>query len=148
LEKFPANNVTWTGADAYCKFMGLRLPREAEWEKSARGTDGREFPWGNEDADETRARYSQRWKEKKFNVMVPVDGLPKGVGPYGTYNQAGNVWEWCLDEFPHPEPGARYKVLRGGGWNFNPLLCRCPYRSVNKHDFRNSGYGFRPFKSV
>lgn len=148
LEKFPVNNVTAAGADAYCKFMGLRLPREVEWEKAARGTDGREFPWGNEDADETRARFSQRWKENKFNVMVAVDDLPKGVGPYGTYNMAGNVWEWCADEFPHPEPGAKYRVLRGGGWNFNPLLCRCPYRSVNKSDFRNSGYGFRPFRSI
>jgi len=109
-ERFPANNVSWNGADSYCRWLGKRLPTEAEWEKAARGTDKRLFPWGKHEPRESNAQFEQTWKEKRFGVMVPVDALPEGASPYGVLNMAGNVLEWvndwyrqnCLD-FCNPE---------------------------------------------
>jgi len=72
---FPANNVSWYGAEAYCRWKGKRLPSEAEWEKAARGNEKRLYPWGNSLPDNKKARYNQRWEEKGLNVMVPVDFL-------------------------------------------------------------------------
>ncbi len=97
FENYPANNVSWYGAEAYCRWKGKRLPMEAEWEKAARGDDKRVYPWGNSLPDTTKARFNQRWEEKGLNVMVPVDSLDKGVSYYGVYNMAGNVWEWMND---------------------------------------------------
>lgn len=97
LGDYPANNVSWYGADAYCRWKGKHLPSEAEWEKAARCDDGRIYPWGNTMPDSTKARYDQKWKDKGFHVMVPVNALPDGASCYGAYNMAGNVWEWVND---------------------------------------------------
>ena len=94
---FPANNVSWYGADAYCRWLGKRLPSEAEWEKAARGDDKRIYPWGDEPPSARRARYGTDWHRDGFDAMVPVDALPEGVSFYGVYNMAGNVWEWTAD---------------------------------------------------
>ena len=96
-ERFPANNVSWQGAAAYCRWRGKRLPSEAEWEKAARGTDERLFPWGKSNPAEKFAQFEQLWPEKQFNVLVPVDALPAGASPYGMLNMAGNVLEWVND---------------------------------------------------
>jgi formylglycine-generating enzyme required for sulfatase activity len=96
FESFPANNVSWEGAYAYCREKGMRLPTEAEWEKAARGPDRRLYPWGN-DPDSDRARFNQKWQDKGLEVMSPVDSLPEGASVYGAFNMAGNVWEWTSD---------------------------------------------------
>ncbi len=97
FENYPANNVSWFGAEAYCRWKGKRLPAEAEWEKAARGDDKRIYPWGNGMPDVTKAKYDQKWEEKGLNVMAPVDSLHNGASYYGVLNMSGNVWEWVND---------------------------------------------------
>lgn len=99
FENFPANNVSWYGAEEYCKWKGKRLPTEAEWEKAARGYDRRAYPWGNGMADENKAKFAQLWAEKELNVMTKVDSLPEGASYFGVLNMGGNVWEWVNDWF-------------------------------------------------
>ena len=97
FENYPANNVSWYGADAYCRWKEKRLPYEAEWEKAARGNDGRTYPWDSGPPDETKARYGQKWDEKGLQVMVPVDAMPGGASYYGVFKMTGNCREWVVD---------------------------------------------------
>ena len=97
FENFPANNVSWEGANAFCSWKGKRLPSEAEWEKAAKGEDLWLYPWGDALPDSTKARYNGNWDDQGIAVMVPVDSLPSGVSPYGLLNMAGNVKEWVAD---------------------------------------------------
>ena len=116
----PVNEVSWVGAREYCNWLNKRLPTEAEWEKSARGTDGRKYPWGNSKPNHNRALYGAA-----YNSSAPVDAFPEGASPYGILDLAGNQWEWMSSAYrPYPykaddgrenqTPGP-VRSTRGGG---------------------------------
>ena len=148
--KQPVVGVSWLDAKAYCDWAGLELPTEAQWEAAARGTDGRPFPWGDNVPSETLANY-----DGQEGRTTPVGAYPAGAGPYGTLDQAGNVWEWCADEVyaqvyrarggPLVKPPSESvdHVLRGGSWANQALGLHAAIRHRNPAGNRNQLIGFR-----
>ena len=126
VDDHPVVNVSWDWARMYAAWAGKKLPTEAQWEKAARGTDGRRHPWGNEEPDFERAVW--RHHPVAAESAAAVDCCEAGASPYGALNMAGNVYEWCEDVYvadfysrsparePLAEGDGRYRVLRGGAF--------------------------------
>jgi formylglycine-generating enzyme required for sulfatase activity len=132
----PVTQVSWEDAQAFCKWAGLRLPTEQEWEKGARGTDGREYPWGAAAPTNKLCNFSMN-----VNDTTPVGRYsPAGDSPYGCADMAGNVWEWCEDYYDNSKDT---RVLRGGSFAIVPRSVRCAYRNRLDPENRYANYGFR-----
>ena len=135
----PVVGVTWDDAAAYCRWAGGRLPRESEWEFAARGSDGRQYPWGNAEPTESRAVYGRIFGQG--GKPEAVGTTPGDVSPFGVLDMAGNVMEWCSDWYgPYPAESEQTlvdpagpatgskRIMRGGCWNFQAFALRLSHR--------------------
>lgn len=143
--------MSWDDAATYGKWAGLCLPTEAQWEKAARGPSGFIYPWGNT-WDEDKCRNEAN---RGSGTTCPVYGYSNGTSHYGTYNQSGNVWEWCSDWYngnyyktgPRINPAGplkgSFRVIRGGSWNGCIDNRRANRRCLYDPSCRSYNFGFR-----
>ena len=136
FEDHPVIYVTWYGVSEYAQWAGKRLPADEEWEKAARGIDGRVYPWGNE-FDKKKCNID----ESGIDHTTPVKKYQEGRSPHGCLDMAGNVWEWT-DSW-YDEGKEEFKVLRGSSWDDLRNVARCASRDGYSPEFRFSSYGFR-----
>ncbi|MDQ2731331.1 MAG: formylglycine-generating enzyme family protein [Armatimonadota bacterium] len=153
-EDHPMVNVSWDDAKAYATWAGAELPTEAQWEKAARGTDGRKFPWGDK-FDRGRLQCSSATYGDAGGPAT-VMSHPTGKSPYGALDMAGNLWQWCADWYgpsyyegspdqnPTGPPSGQNRMLRGGSWfNVNVNFFRCAFRFGGSPADTGSIVGFR-----
>ena len=159
-EDFPVTFVLKRDAEAYCRWAGRRLPTSAEWEKAARGVDGRVFPWGNEfrgglaninrrsgDTNGLSCRLPNATSPSKGKL--PVGSFPKSVSPYGCHDMAGNVWEWVSDVWPDRDAlgmkvsGEAKGILRGGASSYSPAHARTSHQGFEALEATCHDVGFR-----
>ncbi len=146
----PVIQISKNDATAFCTHHGWRLPSEEEWEFAARGEDHRRYPWGNQTPEQSLSRPPPANfgtvpccapdDTDGYLTTAPVGAYPKGAGPFGHLDLAGNVWEWTSSRFPgKPE----HAVIKGGGWGNNPFCLRASYRHGNPDHFGLDMVGFR-----
>jgi formylglycine-generating enzyme required for sulfatase activity len=159
---YPVRNVTFADARAYCAWAGRRLPNEAEWEKSARGTDGRLYPWGNEPATGSRGNYCDKNCPRSYRNIneddgfvdtSPVGSFPAGASPYGVLDLAGNVREWTSSlylPYPYQPDSGREdpvstgnRVVRGSHWDGTADFALSAYRFEDFPDYQSTCVGIR-----
>jgi formylglycine-generating enzyme required for sulfatase activity len=162
----PATGMKWESAAAYCQWAGKRLPTEAEWEKAARGTDGRRYPWGDMQPFVDIANYNRgMWVNEAITLVAVTSGLEGmsvrhglkegGKSPFGLFHMAGNAAEWVADWYgrdyyqrtpeknpPGPDTGEK-RVLRGGSWADLPAALRVTARFSAEADYEDRTIGFR-----